>query len=273
MYGNRFLSHGVRVIDFTISHLSKKQIMLKKNSLIILAAVCSYFVVNAQVNGNTVDSAAHTKTRTLWGALSPSVHSVGIYVAPELQYIAAAGTNAPAAGLSGMLMLNQRFSFGLTASHSRSFIPKDLNNDGLRMRYGFGAAQLEYTFAPKSLFHVSIPLALGAGMARIDSLRSGRVFDNQDDRGHQPGGFGRGFDRNKPFFVVQPGLRVEANLSRYAKLYAGVNYRITTGSSGVSYPVGAGFETMSVSKLSGLNFSAGIKVGLFDYQLKKKNRS
>jgi hypothetical protein len=244
--------------------------MFKKISLIFLAAVCFGSVVFAQSSSNNSDSTTSKKTRTLWGALSPNVKSVGIYIAPELQYISAAGAYAPAAGLSGMILLNQKLALGVAASHSRGFIPSDLNNDGLRMNYGFGAAQVEYTIAPQSLLHLSIPLSVGAGMARIDSVRSSRRFDAGN---HQPDHFGPRPNRNEPFFVIQPGLKLEANLTRFAKCYIGANYRLVAGDSYVKYPVGAAFETLSTSKLSGFNFSAGIKLGWFDYSLKKRTRS
>lgn len=245
--------------------------MFRKISLFIFTAICSSLVATAQNIDNVADSTAPAKTRTLWSAVSPSIKTLGIYVSPEFQYVGAVGAYAPAAGLSGMFVINQRLAVGLSASHSRSFTPTELNNKGLHMNYGLGGAQLEYTIAPHSLVHLSIPLVLGAGMARVDSLRGGRRFDDLNQQpDHDPA---KRFDRNNPFFVIQPGLRVEANLFRFAKLYVGANYRVVAGGSNVSYPSGSTVSTLSNSQLSGLNFNVGLKLGLFDYRMKCKARS
>jgi hypothetical protein len=115
---------------------------------------------------------------------------------------------------------------------------------------------------------------LGAGMARVDSARSYSRFGSDfDHHGNDSNSFQGRNNMNNSFFVVQPGLRVEANLSRFAKLYAGVNYRIATGSSSVTYPLGATTSSLTNTQLSGVNFNIGLKLGWFDYKVKKKAQS
>ena len=226
--------------------------------------------MSAQTSDSTTTSSAPKTTQTLFGKVKPKINKLGLYVAPEYQYFNAANTYSSARGISGMFLINERLALGASGYHVQNFTPKALNNDALRMQYSYGGGKIEYTIAPHRLVHFSIPVLIGAGMARVDSLGSFGRFNDWNDGGRR----GRGNNGNQnPFFLVQPGVRVEANLFRFAKLYVGADYRLVAGSSSVSYPSGTTTANLSNSQLSGLSFSAGLKLGLFDYTLKKKERS
>jgi hypothetical protein len=207
---------------------------------------------------------AQDTTRTLLKLVKP--HSIGLYVAPEYQYFGAANSFSTASGGSAMFLLNQRFGIGVAAYDVKSFTPKALNNAGLNMRYNYGGANLEYTFAPSRLIHVSIPLLIGAGRASVDSS-STTISDFWDGKDRNRG-FRNGTG-NSSFFIVQPGLRLETNLFRYGKLFVGANYRMALGTNSVTYPTGATTAAVTNGQLSGLSLTAGIKLGLFDFRLKK----
>jgi hypothetical protein len=242
--------------------------MFSKISLSLAIALAISTASYAQVPDSIVAANAPKKTQTIFGALKPKISTLGLYVAPEFQYLGAAGAYAPATGGSAMLLFNQKLGLGVAAYSAEDFTPKSLNNSALRMKYAYGGGKLEYTFAPHSLLHVSIPLLIGAGMARVDSTNS---LGGRNKGNHGRDNWDNVSDNQNSFFVVQPGLRLEANLFRFAKIFVGANYRAVLGTNNVPYPTSATTTAnVSNSQLSGLSFSAGVKVGLFDYSLRKK---
>jgi hypothetical protein len=164
-------------------------------------------------------------------------------------------------GVSAMLLFNKRLAVGVTASHSmdRRFSPSGVSP--LYLNANFGGLKLEYTVNPNSALHVSFPLTVGMGSARADSLVS-----RPRTPGFEPGAGNRPFRGGDRFGVVQPGIHLEANLSRFAKLYAGASYRISWENSNRSATV------LPTNTLQGVSLEAGLKVGLFDWKVKKKQK-
>lgn len=199
------------------------------------------------------------RTRTL---LQPSkLHYLGVFVAPEFQYGQSNGVFTRFSGGSAMLLFNKRFAMGVTMQHSldRRFSPAGVSP--LALRSAFGGAKLEYTLMPNSAVHVTFPLVLGAGIARADSLRTLHAghLHGIDENGRSSGLRGE-------YFIVQPGVQVEANLLRWAKLYVGANYRIASR-------IGEEASTTPGNSLQGASISAGLKLGWFDFHLRKKESS
>jgi len=225
----------------------------------------------AQTNPATPDTSAPRTTQTLAGKIKPKLTHLGLAVAPEYQYLGAAGGYGQGYGASGMLIFNRRWSIGAAAFGTRGFDPKLSDNSGLRMNYHAAGGILEFTPRPDRLVHLSFPLFLGAGMARLDStgFRGNDHFDGPD--GHTGRDFADGGRRGEnAFFVAQPNVRVEMNLTRFARIYVGAGYRFATGGS-VSYPnASGGTSSLGTADLSGLSVQAGVKVGLFEMPLKKK---
>ncbi len=243
--------------------------MFKRICLTLITFGLFSLTLMAQTSDSTTVATTPKTTQTLFGKIKPKLTKVGLYVAPEFQYFGAANSFAPASGGSAMFLFNEKLGLGIAAYRVENFTPKALNNTALRMRYNYGGAKIEYSIAPHGLVHVTIPVLIGAGMANVDSVGAYRSFDEWDGDGRR----GRNFRENgndNPFFVIQPGLRLETNLFRYAKLFVGADYRIVAGTNSVTYPSGTTTAAVSNSQLSGLSFSAGLKLGLFDYAIRKK---
>lgn len=254
----------VDVIHFDTYYLTKSiKKMLKK----VMIMACNIALLSAYSQAQASDStnvALPKTTQTLFGNLKPKINKIGLYIAPEFQYFGAANTYTPARGAAAMLIFNERLSIGVAGANTQRFTPKALNNANLRMNYAYAGGQIEYTFAPHKILHFAVPLFVGAGQARVDTLgsfgRRGRDWDDFSSR-----------NRN-PFFIVQPGFRLEANIIRFAKLYVGANYRAVLGTNSVTYFNGTSAVAVTNSQLSGLSFSAGLKVGLFDFKTKRKKQ-
>lgn len=182
---------------------------------------------------------------------------IGLYVAPEIQTGQLNNSFTAIGGGSAMLLLNQKWGFGIAGYKilEDGFSPKDVAP--LYLRAYYGGLKMEYTPDPTAAVHLTFPLMIGMGMAHTDSLK----FDHH----------GRGFDHNNrndfdfrnhnEAVIIQPGLQLEANMIRYLKIFAGANYRLAFNNSNATIPK---------NTFSGLSLNLGLKVGLFDYWIGKK---
>lgn len=185
---------------------------------------------------------------------------LGLYIAPEMQYGQLNSGFTPFGGASAMLLIGKRFAIGMTAQRSlnESYSPKGVSP--LYLQGGFGGLKMEYTAKPNAAIHMSFPLVVGMGFASTDStLNRGRHLDNRDY------GNGNRFGNNN-FVVIQPGIQVEGNLIRYAKFFVGASYRIAIANSNNS-------TTIPTNTLSGVSINAGLKLGLFDFYIGKKQQT
>ncbi len=216
------------------------------------------------------------RTRTLFSGMKNPMKPIkylGLSIGSEFQYGSLAGEFTPMAGVSAMLHINKKFGIGVAGYRTvNNFTPTALNaNSLLNLNAMYGGLKLEYTPNPNSAVHVSFPLLIGGGMATVDSARNYR---------NSFGGFG-GRDRDRfggrdingretNFWVIQPGINIEANVIRFLKIYAGVSYRLAPS---VNTEKATALPTPTPSQLSGLNLSIGVKLGLFDYQLHRERRN
>jgi hypothetical protein len=182
----------------------------------------------------------------------PKVRQVGLYIAPEFQYGQSNAAFTTFSGGSAMLILNNRFTFGATVQETinETFSPTGVSP--LMMKSTFGGAKMEYTLHPSAAVHFTFPLILGMGTARADSLNE-RSFHTHNEGVHRDSMHGE-------FLVIQPGVQIEANLLRWVKLFAGVNYRISSAIGTTSI--------LPTDALQGFGINAGLKIGLFDKPLR-----
>lgn len=159
-----------------------------------------------------------------------------------------------------MLVLNKKWALGATAQMSLSdkFVPKAVSP--LVVQSFLAGGKIEYTPLPDALVHVSFPLMVGVGEASADSLNT---IGERDGRNHDNGFLNQDSRNNNAYVVVQPGIHLEANLMRFAKLYVGANYRLSflTDNQTVILPA---------NTMQGFSINAGLKLGLFDFNLHKK---
>jgi hypothetical protein len=100
-------------------------------------------------------------------------------------------------------------------------------------------------------------LVVGVGEVRADSLNSRSVFWGGGERNNY---YNR---RGNTYVVIQPGVNVEANLFKVMKLFVGANYRFSILNESTA-------AILPTSALQGLSISAGVKMGIFNFSIKKK---
>jgi hypothetical protein len=253
-----------------------KLLKLSITILLTVSALNSFSQDSTKVFSATTETTKKSSDDKMKTLLSlPKFKHLGIYIAPEYQLGTVAGQFTSLGGASVMLVINKKLSLGVGGyMTNRNFTPTDLSAAKLyNFNAQYGGLKLEYTPNPNAPIHVSFPLMVGMGNANIDT-----VGKNQDrygwggGKGKDRDNMGRnsqGGNRRNGFFLIQPGINIEANLVRFVKLYVGASYRITGGTSetvSTTNPV----LTPTASQLGGFSLSAGLKIGIFDYALHAK---
>ncbi|MGY6559391.1 MAG: hypothetical protein ACXIT9_08920 [Nitritalea sp.] len=185
---------------------------------------------------------AQEAPKTLFSG-KPDGQSLGFMVAPGLQLTQLANEGSLFFTIQGGLVLQDKFTIG-------AFYGQLLNDprplpalQDLSSRAHLDSWQaggyFSYTWQANRLVHVNFPLYLGVMEVEIDD--AGRGFD---------------FPESTTLFF-EPGAQLELNLHRFARLYAGVGYRI----------MGSTIEQAPGVPAAGnaLTFSIGLKMGLFRF--------
>ena len=138
--------------------------------------------------------------------------------------------------------------FAFTINHSLSIggggygsVSKPVLDDlpGLQdLEIAYGGLFLGYTFKPHALFHVSVPVFVGAGQVRF-------VGDYVDPESG---------DDSDTFLVIEPEFDLEFNVSRVVRVDMGVGYRSISGTE---------LEDFSDGDLGGVNWVISLKMGRF----------
>jgi hypothetical protein len=225
--------------------------IINRNVCLVLLLLVSQITVAQQVKKDS------SKTEYIFkGIGAQRITQLGLYIAPETQVSSLGGKFSPLTGGSVMLLLNQRLGIGV--SGYTSLRNRHKSND-IDTRYG--GVRVEYTFNPNKRFHISVPILIGMGMANNDSTNR---YGGGPRRGWYDNGRNR-FDGSN-YFVVQPGVNIEGNLFRYAKIFVGASYRFAN----ITHERHNSSTDLSSSQLSGVSFNIGLKLGLFDYSIRKK---
>jgi hypothetical protein len=226
----------------------------------------------ATVVAATAQTAETPQKEYLFKKLNIKVNTIGLYVQPTIGYGQAAGASNMLYGAGIGFILNEKLAFGMSRSKFREdFQPKMTDNTGLHMNYRMAGGFLEYTFKPEKAIHFSIFTNINRATVTIDSASA----SSNDNDGHRGKGSKSnynntsGYSQSSSFMTIQPGIRVEANLFRYAKLFAGASY-VFALSPNMSYPSDAGAVAFTTKDFSGYNLQLGLKMGLFDFKIKKK---
>ena len=182
---------------------------------------------------------------------------IGLYLAPEIQTGQINNSFTPIGGGSVMLLINRKWGIGVAGcgTLNEGFSPNGVAPMYLRAYYA--GVKFEYTPDPGAALHLTFPLSIGMGMARTDSTKFNHHDHGIDNNNHHDFNF-RG---QNEAVIIQPGIQLEANMIRYLKIFAGVNYRVAFNNSNATIPK---------NTFSGLSLNLGLKVGLFDYWIGKK---
>ncbi|WP_420316860.1 hypothetical protein [Ekhidna sp.] len=136
------------------------------------------------------------------------------------------GERALLVGAYGGFIINRRYLFGVAGYGIVTNVEFDGMVQGqtemkkLNLHGGYGGLLIGGTIAPKELIHISFPIVLGVGSLEV--VDKDFFVNNPADSEFTI--------ENTVFFVAEPGLEVEFNITKYFRLGAGMTYRYVSGS-------------------------------------------
>ncbi len=188
-----------------------------------------------------------TETQTLF---KPGKNN-GWYLGFSMGYSQIDGEDALTSGFRGAFVFDQKLAIGLGGTgfvnnlDYHSYIGNDPDHRFM-LAGGYGGIYIEPIIAGRSAVHLSFPVLLGVGgLALVENY--GRGWDWEFD----PYYSSREWD-NDVFFVIEPGVELEFNLTRWFRAAAYASYRFT---SDIEL-----FET-DKNVLDGFNFGMTFKFG------------
>ncbi|MEZ5084408.1 MAG: hypothetical protein R2750_13325 [Bacteroidales bacterium] len=202
-----------------------------------------------------------TEFRTIFGN-NLNIESGG-YGAPEFKFGKVNDQFALLLGGKGGWVINHRFTiggggYGMTTNNTFNYIEDLQDIDGnpvpdssrrLDLGMGYGGIFFEYVLNPKKAFHLTFPLFIGAGGAQlgVKSELDPSVPNYQDYTTYE-------YVESSGFFVLEPGMNIELNMSKFFRLNVGASYRYISATD---------LQRLSGSDLSGFSFNLGLKFGKF----------
>lgn len=125
----------------------------------------------------------------------------------------------------------------------------DIMSEPCYLTGGYGGILLEYAPNVNKVVHVSFPVIVGAGGAVYISKKS---YAEWEDEGEID--FSKKELSSSPYYVLEPGVIMEVNLTGFLKVSAGYSYRWLHGLC---------LENTNSNALNGSNCSVGFKIGKF----------
>lgn len=128
-------------------------------------------------------------------------------------------------GAYGGFIINRRYLFGVAAYglvtnvEFEGVVPGRTDVKQLNLNGGYGGILIGGTIAHKELVHISIPIVLGAGSLEV--VDKDFFVNNPADSEFTV--------ENSVYFVAEPGIELEFNITKYFRLGAGATYRYVSG--------------------------------------------
>jgi hypothetical protein len=170
----------------------------------------------------------------------------GVYLGLNTQFGEIDGEPTYQGGLKIAYVANQQFEVGFSGTFFYS--QQDIFNSDLArdedLIGAYGGLHLEPILFSKSMVNLSFPLLIGAGAV-------GYVGDNFDSEDYDE----LTEDDVDAIFVLEPGVSMLFNISRYLQLEAGVKYRFSNKID---------LDFSPVSRINGFSAGVGVKIGVFN---------
>jgi len=213
--------------------------------------IATILFVVATLNGFSQDSNQQKDPQTLF---SNGSKVTGWFIEFSNSYTTLNGKNTYMPGFAGGIVMNRNFSIGLIGK-SLSWYPTHLKftnvmDEPAYLEGGYGGLFLVASPMANKVFHISFPMIAGAGGAVYMSQLEYPDLDDFDDFGD----FCHRSLSSSPFFVVEPGVNAEINVTGFMKLYAGYSYR---------WLMGLNLDNTSGNAFNGSNFNFGVRFGKF----------
>ncbi len=187
---------------------------MKKLLLLLTLLSCLQSISIAQdstevSNSTTTDD---YQIKTIFGNGHKSTGGFGAFM---LSVADINGQEALLVGGRGGFVINHNMSFGIGGYGLTTPVYFDNLNNDYTLEMGYGGVYVEPTIGSRMPIHVSFPVLIGVGGAAI--VDNDHVFGDDD------------YDNNdvlisEAFFIVEPGVNLEFNLTKFLRLGVGATY-------------------------------------------------
>jgi hypothetical protein len=173
--------------------------------------------------------------------------SNGGYGAISIGYSAIDNRHALHFGARGAWVIQHSFAIGFGGTGFLNEYHYDVNLDqDVFLTGGYGGLYLEPIIFPKLPVHISFPILIGAG---------GISFVSYNDE-YYDANFVEDYEA---FLIIEPGIDLELNLTRFMRLGLGVTYRLPTAFEFASTPG----NSVNSQSLRGVSYNVTFKFGSF----------
>ena len=150
------------------------------------------------------------------------------------------------------MTINKKFALGLAGYGQlteASFDHVNWTGGPLKVRSGYGGLYGEYVLFTNKAIHFTIPVMVGLGyysiyeeVDYISSYWNDWEWNDWDEI------------ENSTAFVLEPGVNMEINLTKFMRFHLGASYKLVSGTN---------LKYLSNEDLTDFTFTAGIKFGFF----------
>lgn len=156
-------------------------------------------------------------------------------------------------GFSAGVVMNRNFRVGVLGK-SLSWYPEYMRYDNVLsepvfLEGGYAALLIESCPIDKNILHITIPIIAGGGECKYRSVEE---YPEIEDEGEID--YGHNTLSRSPFFVIEPGVNVELNVTGFLRIYAGYSYR---------WMPGFNLANTSRNAFNNSNLNFGLKIGKF----------
>lgn len=214
-----------------------------------LVSLCTALII-LTAPSTSVYAAGPDSVRTLF---SSGTFTSGGFGGPVVKLTTMLDNTSLLVGGRGAWVINKTLAIGgggyglVTPRLLKAGATSDLDTN---MNVGYGGGEIEVILMSDDVVHVSAMTLIGAGAVSTDT-RARRFENGEWDWDHST-------ISSDVFFVVEPQVNVEVNLTEWFRVAAGASYRLVNG---VDTRVGT--TTISNSDLSGVSGVLTFKFGLY----------
>ncbi len=188
---------------------------MKRIVMLVLPLCFLAYSANSQETENK--EKPRDEIRTLFG--NDITH--GGYGAVTMGYTQMDDKDAWIVGGRAAWIINHSFALGVGGYGLANDIPLEQtwqDEEKMSLIVGYGGLLLEPIFMAKQPVHLAMPILIGAGGVSMAPNSYWTNDESWDEDGYS----------NDVFFVIEPGLELELNLTRFMRLSGGVSYRLTS---------------------------------------------
>ncbi len=157
-------------------------------------------------------------------------------ISPEIKFNSILGDIGTLIGIYGGPMINNRLLIGACGG---------VNLGHPRVNYGYLGGIIQYVYRPEDMVHMSIQLVVASGTTKdYENPKSGLLDNFWNISGES-------------FFMVEPGINLEVNITTRVKLVMGVSYRYVSGINSAREEIR--YTHVTNEDMSGLNFNISFK--------------